>query len=159
MIKTSQVVLSVGKPTANAEDRREMGLNPGLGRSCGGGNDNPLQHSCLENPHGQRNVVGYSPWSCRVRHNGGSLACKSNKKSLEVKSLSQPSQRPWSEEDMIMEECQTDGMWDFPEKPVSKTAHLKFRGREYNPWWENYDPTCKVAWPKKKKNNDEMFLV
>ena len=22
---------------------------------------NPLQYSCLENPHGQRNLVGYSP--------------------------------------------------------------------------------------------------
>ena len=26
----------------------------GLGRSPGGGRDNPLQYSCLENPHGQR---------------------------------------------------------------------------------------------------------
>ena len=23
---------------------------------------NPLQYSCLENPHGQRSLVGYSPW-------------------------------------------------------------------------------------------------
>ena len=23
---------------------------------------NPLQYSCLENPHGQRGLVGYSPW-------------------------------------------------------------------------------------------------
>ena len=22
----------------------------------------PLQYSCLENPHGQRSLVGYSPW-------------------------------------------------------------------------------------------------
>ena len=27
-----------------------MGLIPGLGRSSGGGHDNPLQYSCLENP-------------------------------------------------------------------------------------------------------------
>ena len=27
-----------------------MGLIPGLGRSPGKGNDNPLQYSCLENP-------------------------------------------------------------------------------------------------------------
>ena len=27
---------------------------PGLGRSPGGGHGNPLHHSCLENPHGQR---------------------------------------------------------------------------------------------------------
>ena len=25
-------------------------------------NGNPLQYSCLENPHGQRSLVGYSPW-------------------------------------------------------------------------------------------------
>ena len=27
----------------------------------GGGQGNPLQYSCLENPHGQRSLVGYSP--------------------------------------------------------------------------------------------------
>ena len=26
------------------------------------GHDNPLQYSCLENSHGQRSLVGYSPW-------------------------------------------------------------------------------------------------
>ena len=34
---------------------------PGLGRSPGGGHGNPLQDSCLENPHGQRSLVCYSP--------------------------------------------------------------------------------------------------
>jgi len=45
-----QVVLVVKNPPANAEDIRDMGLIPGLGRSPGGGHDNPLQYSCLENP-------------------------------------------------------------------------------------------------------------
>ena len=40
----------------------DLGLIPGLGRSPGGGHGNPLQYSRLENPHGQRNLVGYSPW-------------------------------------------------------------------------------------------------
>ena len=35
---------------------------PGLGRSPGGGHGNPLQYSCLENPHGQRSLTSYSPW-------------------------------------------------------------------------------------------------
>ena len=35
---------------------------PGLGRSPEGGHGNPLQYSCLENPHGQRSLAGYSPW-------------------------------------------------------------------------------------------------
>ena len=35
-----------------------------LGRSLGGGHGNPLHYSCLENPHGQRSLAGYSPWGC-----------------------------------------------------------------------------------------------
>ena len=34
---------------ANTGDARDAGLIPGLGRSPGGGNGNPLQYSCLEN--------------------------------------------------------------------------------------------------------------
>ena len=37
----------VKNPPAKAGD---VGLTPGLGRSPGGGNGNPLQYSCLENP-------------------------------------------------------------------------------------------------------------
>ena len=37
-------------------------MTPGLGRSPGGGLGNPIQFSCLENPHGQRSLVGSSPW-------------------------------------------------------------------------------------------------
>ena len=44
--------------TCNAGD---LGLIPGLERSPGGGHGNPLQYSCLENPHGQRSLAGYSP--------------------------------------------------------------------------------------------------
>jgi len=34
---------------ANAGDARDAGFISGSGRSPGGGNDNPLQYSCLEN--------------------------------------------------------------------------------------------------------------
>ena len=40
----------------------DSGSIPGSGRSPGKGNGNPLQHSCLENFHGLRSLVGYSPW-------------------------------------------------------------------------------------------------
>ena len=46
---------------ANAGDMRDEGLIPGLGRSPGGVHGNPPRYSCLENPHGQRSMVGYSP--------------------------------------------------------------------------------------------------
>ena len=45
--------------TCNAGD---LGSIPGLERSPEGGNGYPLQHSCLENPHGQRSLADYSPW-------------------------------------------------------------------------------------------------
>jgi len=40
----------VKNPTASAGDAGGTGLIPGLGRSSGEGNGNPLQYSCLENP-------------------------------------------------------------------------------------------------------------
>ena len=48
--RASQMALVVKKLPANGEDIRYMGLTPGLGRSPGEGNGNPLQYSCLENP-------------------------------------------------------------------------------------------------------------
>ena len=38
----------------NSGDTGDMGLIPGLERSSGGGNGNPLQYSCLENPMDRR---------------------------------------------------------------------------------------------------------
>ena len=45
----SQVALVVKNPPASAGDVRDMGSIPGLERSPGEGNGNPLQYSCLEN--------------------------------------------------------------------------------------------------------------
>ncbi|XDA84213.1 hypothetical protein R6Z07F_014036 [Ovis aries] len=53
------------QPTCQCRRRkrqRDGGLNPGSGRCPGEGNGNPLQYSCLETPHGQRSLGGYSPW-------------------------------------------------------------------------------------------------
>ena len=51
---------SDGKASSyNAED---PGLIPGLGRSPGEGNGNPLKHSCLENPMDRGAWWSYSPW-------------------------------------------------------------------------------------------------
>ena len=51
---------SDGKESAcNARDLCSI---PRLGRSPGKGNGYPLLYSCLENPHGQRSLVGHSPW-------------------------------------------------------------------------------------------------
>ena len=50
---------------ANAGDARDMGSIPGLGRSSAGGNGTPLQYFLPGKSHGQRSLVGYSPWCCK----------------------------------------------------------------------------------------------
>ena len=54
-----QVVLVVKNPLANARDVRDVCLTPGLERPPGGGQGNPLQHSCMENP---MDKGAYSPY-------------------------------------------------------------------------------------------------
>ena len=49
----------VKNPSANTSD---TGLSPGLGRSPGEGNGNPLQHLAPGKSHGQRSLAGYIPW-------------------------------------------------------------------------------------------------
>ena len=54
---------SVAKESAcNA---RDLGLIPGLGRSPLGRHGNTLQYSCLEKPHGEKSLAGYSPWGLK----------------------------------------------------------------------------------------------
>ena len=60
----SQVLLAVKvvkNLPANAGDVTDTGSVPVSERSPGGGHGNPLQYSCLENPHGQRSLASYSP--------------------------------------------------------------------------------------------------
>jgi len=61
MKQVSQVVLMAKNPLAYTGDIRHTGSIPGLGRSPGEGNGNPLQDSCLENPQGQRSLASHSP--------------------------------------------------------------------------------------------------
>ena len=54
-------MLVVKNPADNAGDIRNAGSIPGSGRSLGGGDGNPLQYSCLENP------MDRGPWHATVR--------------------------------------------------------------------------------------------
>ena len=62
--------LSSEESTCNAGDAGNTGSIPGLGRSSGGGNSNPLQYSCWEKSHGERSLEGsnsrtqLSDWPC-----------------------------------------------------------------------------------------------
>ena len=53
-------MVTVKNPSANAGDVRDTGSVPGLGRSPGGGNGNPLQYPGLENP------MDRGPWQVTV---------------------------------------------------------------------------------------------
>ena len=65
LLGASPVALVLKNPPSNAGAIRDMGSTPQSGRSPGGGLGHPLQYSCLENPHGQRSLVDYSPWGCK----------------------------------------------------------------------------------------------
>ena len=63
---------TISESVPDGSDGKESGCNAGdLGsilqwvRSPEGGHGNPLQYSCLENPHGQRSLAGYSLWGCK----------------------------------------------------------------------------------------------
>ena len=62
------MVVVVKNLPANAGDARDVGSIPGSRRSPEGEHGNPLQYSCVENPHEQRSLAGYSPQGCRVGH-------------------------------------------------------------------------------------------
>ena len=58
----------VKNPPANAGDLRDMGLIPGLGRSPGGRNGNPLPYSCWKIPWTEEPGGLQSVGSQRVGH-------------------------------------------------------------------------------------------
>ena len=58
----------VNNPPSMQETRIDMGSIPGSGRSPGGGNGNPLQHSCLENSMDRRAWWLQSMGSQRAGH-------------------------------------------------------------------------------------------
>ena len=67
--KTSMlVVLVVKNPLANARDPRDADSIPGLGRSHGEVNGNPLQCSCLKNPMNRKAWWAKSKGLQRLRH-------------------------------------------------------------------------------------------
>ena len=59
----------VENPLANAQDIRDAGSVPGSGRFPWRRAWPPTPEFSPRESHGQRSLVGYSPWSCRrVRH-------------------------------------------------------------------------------------------
>ena len=66
-MNNSYVITIVGFPGGSIGEESgcnagDLGSIPGLGISPGGVHGNPLQYSCLKNPHGPGSLAGYSPW-------------------------------------------------------------------------------------------------
>ena len=58
--------LAIKNPPAMWETQGDPCSIPGSGRSPGGGQGNPVQYSCLENPmDGGAWQATYSPWGCK----------------------------------------------------------------------------------------------
>ena len=76
------MVLVVQNPPANAGDARDVGSVSKSGRTPGGGNGNPLQYSCLENP------IDRGEWRATeqlsTRHFLGMVGCHENASPLLV---------------------------------------------------------------------------
>ena len=58
LVKNPPVILESWVRSLGWEDPLEEGMA------------HPFQYSCLENPHGRRNLAGCSPWNLRVRCDG-----------------------------------------------------------------------------------------
>ena len=117
--------LVVKNPPANAGN---TGSNPGSGRSPGGGNGNPLQYSCLENPMDRGAWWATVHGIARVRHdivqqlssNNCILFYTSQYCTIVIF-------------DNLKQNKQKTSMWDFPSGPVAKTVGSQNSGHGFDP--------------------------
>ena len=84
----SQVALVINSLRANAGDLKDMDLIPELRRSLGGGHDNLLQYSCLENPWTEEPGGLRSIGLQRVGNNWSNLACTFQRLEVQNQSVS-----------------------------------------------------------------------
>ena len=89
----------VKNPPANSGDIRDADSIRGSGRSPGEGHGNLLQYSVHGESHGQRSLVGYSPWSFKdldtaCTHTAGNLIQKHHSSAPIPHPYSIPSHRP-----------------------------------------------------------------
>ena len=76
--------LNSKESTCSAGVSDYAGLTPGSGRSPGGGHGNPLQCSCLENPHRQRSLWTIDKELQRVGHDRSDLARAQAQRALKI---------------------------------------------------------------------------
>ena len=95
------------------------GSIPGLGRSSGGGIGNPLQYSCLENPHGQRSLAGYSPWGRKESDTTERLSTAQHSRGCEgEQNLSSPNMPLRHEDDFELDDQNHEDSGKAPHLPL-----------------------------------------
>ena len=58
-------LLAICFPGGSDKEESALMQETWVGKIPVGGHGNPLQYSCLENPHEPRSLAGYSPWGHR----------------------------------------------------------------------------------------------
>ena len=53
------------EPACQCRIPKRCRFDPWVGKIPWTRHSNPIQYSCLENPHGQRSLAGYSPWGLK----------------------------------------------------------------------------------------------
>ena len=61
----SHIAFQVAQMVNNLPAMQETGFDPWAGKIPWRREWLPISVFCLENPHGQRSLVGYSPWGCK----------------------------------------------------------------------------------------------
>ena len=61
ILKFPQVFPGGSDSKESACNVKDLGSIPGFRKAPGEGHGSPLPYSCLENPYGQRSLMGYSP--------------------------------------------------------------------------------------------------
>ena len=113
----------IKNPTAGPETQVQS-----LGRedTPGGGHGNPLQYPCLENPHGQRSLAGYSPWGLKESHtiavtNSLLLSCGCLATTLQLlMDLRELHGLPWAERFWTYVTSLPQGTFDHVWRPLRK---------------------------------------
>ena len=117
------MVLVVKNLPANAGDTKDAGSNSGSRRCPWGRHGNPLQYFCLDNPHGQRSLVGYTPWYHRVRHSWSNLTHTHTQTSTSKQSMAavNPTQK-WNLKNVIDRDSVQLWKYQFSSPPRNTAA-------------------------------------
>ena len=119
----------------------DLGLIPGLRRSPGGGHGNPVQCSCLENPHVQRSLAGCSPWGCKKSDRTQCLSTHF----LSEASCGCPQLTPWDNAAQLLASLEAPSSGGSGKEPTCQCARHKTLSLDpwvrKIPWRRKWQPT------------------